>query len=68
MGLPASTICPALVKTFVCIHVPLATDAVIYIQTEDHFWVPFTKEMDDKIDSFEVILSDPARAGQEWML
>ncbi|KAM6502869.1 alcohol oxidase [Amanita muscaria] len=35
---------------------------------QDHFWVPFTKEMDDKIDSFEVIMTDPARAGQEWML
>ncbi|KAF8632495.1 hypothetical protein AX15_001862 [Amanita polypyramis BW_CC] len=35
---------------------------------QDHFWVPFTKEMDDKIDSFEILVSDPARAGQEWML
>ncbi|KAF8632485.1 hypothetical protein AX15_001854 [Amanita polypyramis BW_CC] len=37
-------------------------------RTEDHFWVPVTKEMDDKIDSFELLMSDPARAGQEWML
>ncbi|KAK2467415.1 hypothetical protein APHAL10511_000650 [Amanita phalloides] len=35
---------------------------------QDHFWVPYTREMDEKIDSFEVLLADPARAGQEWML
>ncbi|KAF8345207.1 alcohol oxidase [Amanita rubescens] len=35
---------------------------------QDHFWVPYIKEMDSKIDSFEILMSDPARAGQEWML
>lgn len=35
---------------------------------QDHYWTPFTQELDDKIDSLEVLVSDPARAGQEWML
>jgi hypothetical protein len=40
-----------------------------YLSTlQDHPWIPYTQEVDDKIDSLEVLMADPARAGQEWSL
>lgn len=35
---------------------------------QDHFWIPYTQEVDDKVDSLEVLMADPVRAGQEWNL
>ena len=67
MVLLAFTICLALVKTSVCTRSISCHPRLTPWITEDHYWVPYIKEMDNKIDSFE-ILADPARAGQEWML
>ena len=35
---------------------------------QDHPWIPYTQEVDDKVDSLEVLMADPVRAGQEWTL